>query len=208
MAESRHQLECLVMHIVTFMKSSGKAQSGRFSVSGSERFKKCLTRIFLAGIIGSAMGLSACGQETEVRKAKRLDVEGVASATLNLAQGPEERCLAMVDYVTRFTQQHAPAVYQGVSCSPVNPDELKLRFSVLENPKGKSIGEMIVYLRGGKAQFLLCQQGASTSVEDVAESNCSYLLPNERVDGLPQVYRKESLKVQDFVFSFAGYVQG
>lgn len=196
------------MKTVAFEDSARKALPESPCDPASGRVMMVVKRSLLAGSVVAAVAFTACGQESEARKARRLDVQGLASATLSLATGPEARCSAMTDYVERFSEQHVPAVYQGISCSSDNPDELKLSFSVLEKPEGKSIGEIVVYLRGINAQFLLCQQGSVVSAEDPAESSCSFLRANERVDGLPQIYRKDSLKVQDFVFSFSSYVQG
>lgn len=164
-------------------------------------------RVLLTLFVASISGIVACGREDKPRKAVKLEVDGLTSAKLSLALSQDERCGALVEYVSLFSQQHAPGVYSNTSCSGQKDDELKVGFSVLDKPNGKSIGEMIVYVKESEPSFLLCQIGSGATKDVSPESYCAYLRAHESVDGLPEVFRKESIRLQDFVVSFLAYVQ-
>ncbi len=164
-------------------------------------------RLLLAVSVLAAVAFTSCGKSEE-KNAEVKPVEGLKSPGFSLAQSPQQRCDALVDYTLRFSEQHAPGAFPEASCLPQpNPNSVKINVKV-HDPKAKQDkGWLVVYLNEvNQAEILLCRSDDTSGAMESSTTNCAVVGVSGRKVSLPEDLQGEEISLDDFVVSFKSYI--
>ena len=150
---------------------------------------------FCAAVLG-------CSEEAPERKPQLLPVAAFDSRGFSL-ESTEESCASLKEFVTEFSKQYVPGIYQDVSCSEL---KAKLTFSVRNPGKiSEVLGTVVVYQMGRQARFLICSP-ATVSLTESSVTHCSDAGSGSNTKFVPANMKTNGTRVQDFMFTLADYL--